>query len=176
MIAQGALEVFGSKGGSLGSPNIAALGYLPPSLIYFTSGPNVGQLRAKQRFTYTAKFLPLTAGATQSAQTNIQADSDFVWIASNITVVDAATNRTFTNPAPILCRIIDTGSGTQLMDDFVPVANVFGTQGSPFINFGVPYIFRRGSTVQIDLTSQNNADFNVRIGYLGFKVFDFPAQ
>lgn len=178
MAAQGTLDVFGPVAGAIGGANVAALGYLPPSLIFFRGGPNAGKLRYKQRFTYSCNFVPIAAGATTTQTTNVQPDSDFVWMASNITITDTAgTTFIAVGSAPFLIRIIDAGSGAQLMDAQVPVANLFGNAGSPMVSLGVPYIFRRGSSIQVELANQDGANArNVRIAFLGFKVYDYPAE
>lgn len=179
MIANGTLDVFGGRGRNLGSPNVPSLGWLPDSLVYFRSGPNAGKRRLMGRFTYTMKFTPLNLSTTLSAITTIDAGSDFVWVASNITIVSAADNTTFTPvaSAPLLFTLVDAASGVQLMDDSVPVNNWFGANGAPFVNLGVPYVIRRAGQLSGTMANQSAAtNFNVRIAWIGFKVFDVPAD
>lgn len=179
MVANGTIDIFGGAGRNMGSPNVPSLGWLPDSIVYFQSGPNAGRRRLMQRFTYTMNWLPINLSTTLSATTTIDAGSDFVWVASNITVVSAADNTTFTPvaSAPLLFTLVDTASGSQLMDNAVPVNNWFGANGSPFVNLGHAYIVRRAGQLQGTLVNQSAAtNFNVRMAWLGFKVFDVPAQ
>lgn len=179
-LAQAGLELFAPDGASIAAPNVAALGYLPQSLIMFTDprSPNFGRLRYKQAFTYSVEFTPIAAGATTTQTANVQADSDFVWISSNITITQT-DNTTFVavNAAAFLVSITDTASGAIIMDRAQHVNNFFGANGSPRVNLGVPFIFRRSGQIQVQLANQTaGTAFNVRIAFLGFKVFDIPVD
>ena len=179
MIAAGTLDIFGLQGGAIGNANIAALGYLPRSLIIFTQGPNKGLIRFKQSFSYSVNFTPIAANTTTSLPVNIQPDSDFVVISRTIAIQDPAAAGTFIQPnvAPFLVLITDTGAGVQLQDVAQPVANLFGTGQDPNVLLGVPVVFRRGGTIQVQLTNQDAANArNVRMSFNGFKVFDIPAE
>lgn len=179
MIASGTLDLFGAQQGAIGNANIAALGYLPRSLIYITSGPNKGLVKFKQSFSYSVNFTPIAANTTTTGSINIQPDSDFVVIARTIAIQDTAAPGTFIQPnvAPFLILVTDTGAGVQLQDQAQPVANLFGNGLEPFVLLGVPVIFRRGGTIQVQLTNQDAANArNVRVSFVGFKVFDIPAE
>lgn len=139
------------------------LGYLPRRL----------WARAKDWFTYTADFLPLAAGATTPVETAIQADSDFVIIAVVRTIDNNAAPPVIQASAPLLVTVTDTGSGRLIFDRQQHLDNFAGTIQLPhYLEY--PKVFAASSTIATELQNQNAAQaFNVRISYLGFKVFAF---
>lgn len=178
MLAEGALDYL-SGGAALGSPNVAALGYLPRSLIFITSGPNAGKLRFKQKFAYSTTFKPLTHSTNATNNIQIQADSEFVWISASIDIRSSDDFTTFTQPnaAPMTVLITDGASGNLIMNEDQAVGNFFGNVGAPNVSLGVPFIFRRSGVISVKLTNQHTAtDFNVRVAFQGFKVYDIPAE
>lgn len=139
--------------------------------------PRWARERAKDFFGYNVDFLPLAAGATATNTIAVQNDSDFMIVEANIFIGDDPLT-TITDPdnALLLVLIKDSGSGRDLMDQPAPVANYFGTAQRPgYLPY--PKVIRRASTLSTQLQNLDavNAQ-NVRISYLGFKVFDFPAN
>lgn len=131
--------------------------------------------RAKDFFVYSAEFLPLTASLTLTFETAIQADSDFLCVAA-VRLVTATDNTTIVAvPVPELVTIFDAGSGRNLMDRAIHIDNLMGTGQLPTY-WPMPKIFRANSTISTTVQNLEATDRNVRIAYLGFKVFDYPAD
>lgn len=149
----------------------APAGGLAPQL-----GPFFGLLprpllrRVKDFFVYTAEFLPLPAGGTQTVNTAIQADSDFLIVA--VTRVWTETdNTTFVLAVPALVTVTDAGSGRNLMDRAVHVDNLFGTAQLPSY-WPYPKLIRASGTLNTTVQNLDGATaYNARMSYLGFKVF-----
>lgn len=133
--------------------------------------------RAKEFFTYSVEFLPVAAGATATDETAIQADSDFVSVYWARVVTDT-TNLIFTANAnaPLLVNVIDTGSGRQVFDRPQHIDNLWGTGQLPSY-LPMPAKFRASGAIQTVVQNLDGANaFNVRISYVGFKVFGYPAR
>jgi hypothetical protein len=131
--------------------------------------------RAKDFFVYSAEFLPLTASLTLTFETAIQADSDFLCVAA-VRIVTATNNTTLVAvPVPELVTIFDAGSGRNLMDRAIHIDNLMGTGQLPTY-WPMPKIFRANSTISTTVQNLEATDRNVRIAYLGFKVFDYPMD
>lgn len=126
--------------------------------------------RLKDFFVYTAEFLPLAAGGTATVNTAIQADSDFLIVAVTRVVTDIA-NTTFLANVPQLVTITDAGSGRNLMDRAVHMDNLIGTAQLPSY-WPYPKLIRASGTLNTTVQNLDGANArNVRISYLGFKVF-----
>lgn len=130
--------------------------------------------RAKDFFVYSAEFLPLPASETATFETAIQADSDFLAVAVTRVVTDVA-NLVFSVDVPELVTIFDAGSGRNLMDRAIHIDNLMGTARLPSY-WPMPKIFRANSTITTTVQNLEAVARNVRIAYLGFKVFDYPMD
>lgn len=130
--------------------------------------------RAKDFFVYSAEFLPLVASTTGTFETAIQADSDFLCVMVT-RVVTSADNATFLANVPELVQIFDAGSGRNLMDRAIHIDGLMGTAQLPSY-WPMPKIFRANSTITTTVQNLEATDRNVRIAYLGFKVFDYPMD
>lgn len=130
--------------------------------------------RQKDFFIYTADFLPLAAGLTLTVETSIQSDSDFAAIAATRVIDNNAAPPVIQATAPILIRVEDGGSGRLIFDRQQHIDNFLGTVQLPhYLEY--PKVFAASSTILTTLENQNAAQaFNVRVAYLGFKVF--PMQ
>lgn len=130
---------------------------------------------AKDFFIYSVEFLPLAAATTGVVNTAIQSDSDFLCVAATRVITDAA-NVVFAPNAPMLVRIFDAGSGRAVMDRPIHMDNYFGTGQLPSY-WPMPKIFRANGTIETTVQNLDAANgFNVRLAYLGFKVFDYAAS
>ena len=130
--------------------------------------------RVKDFFIYSVEFLPLAASETLTTDIAIQADSDFLIMAGVRTVTDTA-NTTLQTFVPQTVLITDSGSGRQLMDRAVHIENLFGTAQLPAI-WPYPKLIRASSTLSTRLTNLDGANArNVRLSYLGFKIFGFSG-
>lgn len=127
--------------------------------------------RAKDFFIYSTDFLPLAANATRSQDIAIQADSDFLTVVLNVTVTET-NNTTFVDPAPIMVLITDTGSGRNLQNQATHLNNLYGDGNLPgYIPF--PKLIPAASTLSTQLQNLSATAYNVRVSYVGFKVFMF---
>lgn len=142
------------------------LGFLPRAL----------WRRQKDFFIYSAEFLPLGAGQTLAFDTAIQADSDFTCVAVSRVIDNNAAPPVIQAVAPILVQVFDTGSGRSIFDRQQHLENFAGTIELPhYLEY--PKVFAASSTIQTTLQNQNGAQaFNVRIAFLGFKVFNYKES
>jgi hypothetical protein len=127
--------------------------------------------KAKDFFVYSAEFLPIPASGTLTFETAIQADSDFLCV-DVCRVVTSADNLTFLTAVPMLVNIFDTGSGRNIFDRPQHIDNIMGTGQLPNY-WPMPKIFRANATISTTVQNFEATDRNVRISYVGFKVFDF---
>ena len=136
--------------------------------------------RQRDFFTYTAEYLTLAASATATVDLSIQADSDFLILggvraafsSDDLTLItDANTYEAF---APFLVNITDTGSGRSFMDRAVHVDNLFGTAQRPAL-WMFPKLIRASSVISTRLQNLTATARNVRLSYVGFKIFDYPT-
>lgn len=120
---------------------------------------------ARDFFTYEVDFTSvLAASASTTGSFTIQADSDFLW--NKATFVQTGTSI----GASILIQ--DTGSGRNLMNQAVPVANIFGTGTLPFI-LPRQRIFVARAVVNITVTNLDAANTitSLRLSFIGEKGF-----
>ncbi len=134
--------------------------------------------RAKDFFVYSADFVGtnnLPASATRTVSIAIQADSDFLIVVCNRTTIVTGTPATEVTFTPVLATIKDSGSGRDLMDRPVHLEALAGDGQLPGY-WPFPKFMRRSSTLQTTLQNLDGANaYDVRVSYLGFKLFDFPA-
>lgn len=120
-------------------------------------------------FVYRARFVNLLAGANGQVTIPIQADSDFLWVATSFVVFTAANT---IDPAPDMeFSVIDTGSGRQLQDAPMHVLNATGNGQWPFI-LPEPKIFSGNGSIQVSVTDLSAvAKARVEFSLLGSKIF-----
>lgn len=137
--------------------------------------PRWARRRVKDFFTYSVDFLPLAAATAATRVVGIQADSYFMIAAANRAVTDPAAEQTFFGGngqgAPLTVEITDTGSGRVLMDAPVHIDNLMGSGQRPGV-WEYPKLISRAGALQTRVTNLDAAQaFNVRISYVGFKIF-----
>lgn len=133
-------------------------------------------------YTYSAVYAAtgaansLAAGVVNSPYNiNVQADADFLVIAQTY---DANTANAARNAGTIVIPnvnvlLTDTGAGYQMMDQAVPVPNMFGTGAQPFI-LPQPWLWKAKSTIQVQATNYDAAaGYNLRLSFIGVKLFRF---
>lgn len=134
---------------------------------------NVDLLR-RDFYTYEAESLGLVAGGSSNDVINIEADSDFIMqkLSFQADIAGAAqTDGTRVIPN-VVVQLVDTGSGRQLMQNPIPIPNIFGWGELPFV-LDNPRKFLRNSTIQIAFTSFDAAvDYNIRLAFIGYKIYD----
>lgn len=125
----------------------------------------------KDFFMYSANFLPLAAGATQTTDIAIESDSDFLIVAGVRTITDGATDLVFQAAGPFTVVVFDNGSGRNLQNQAQHIENMFGTAELPAY-WPFPKFVPRASTLSTTLQNLDATNaFNIRIAYFGFKIF-----
>jgi len=131
------------------------------------------EYRRRDFYTYESETVALAVGGSSNDVINIEADSDFIlqkltYQADLAGVAQAQATRVIPN---VLVQLIDTGSGRQLMQNPIPIPNIFGTGAIPFI-LPNPRLFMRNSTIQVAYTSFEAADTpTIRLSFIGYKVY-----
>jgi len=97
----------------------------------------------------------------------VATDTSNAAIASVQPFGSGASSTTFT---PITITINDSGSGRSYMDTPVPIDTVFGTAQLPFV-WPIPKVVDPASSVQATLTNLSATAMNVRLAFIGYKVF-----
>lgn len=128
-------------------------------------------------FTYTSTYAAnfpgsgaLAASAqAQKNQITIQNDAHFLIVAITGRVTQANDTTLVNAPVPILIDLSDT-SGTQWDDAAVHWDNMVGTAQSPFF-LPFPKLVLKGTTINIALTNLQAQVDNVRLAFMGFKLF-----
>lgn len=134
---------------------------------------NVQEYKYKDFFVYELDFGTLAAGAAATGQINIQADSDFIWHkAAQLTDIAGAAITEDSRPIPLVTVLLtDSGAGRQLMNSAVPIGNLFGTAGLPFI-LPRQRIFRSNSLINIQVQNYSDATtYSLRLSLIGEKAF-----
>ncbi len=131
------------------------------------------EYRRRDFYTYESETVALGVGLSSNDVINIEADSDFILqkLTYQADIAGAAqTDGTRVIPN-VLVQLIDTGSGRQLMQNPIPIPNIFGIGAIPFI-LPNPRLFMRNSTIQIAYTSFEAAITpTVRLSFIGYKVY-----
>jgi hypothetical protein len=127
-------------------------------------------------FTYTADFLPITAGASSQVDIAITADSDFLILYSSAWITDTASPpvTVATTSANLTVTLRDTGSGRALSSNAVPVSSMFGTAQLPHI-WVQPKLIGAASTFSVICNSLDTVSRNARFAFMGAKIFAFSS-
>jgi hypothetical protein len=124
-------------------------------------------------FVYELDFTALNNGTTQTANIQIQGDSDFKWMKSTY-IADLAA-AAITESAQIIplvtVQVLVGDSGRNLFSAASPVVNLFGRGNLPFI-LPQPRIFKAKTTVNITVANYAAAtNYNLRLSLIGTKIF-----
>ncbi|HJW55873.1 MAG TPA: hypothetical protein VJ577_11415 [Burkholderiaceae bacterium] len=131
----------------------------------------------KKPFTYSTNFAAanLTAGATVTNQLAIQSDAPFLVQAQAYTADVAAAGQTASSSTYPLVNVLmtNTGSGMQLMNQAVPVTQIFGNGQFPFV-LPEPLLLDARTNLQIAATNRDAAQaYNLFLSFIGVKLFAF---
>jgi len=128
----------------------------------------------RQPFVYDVEFLNIVNATTVVNTANVQNDSFFVCVAQMASIFDHATGLVNTDPAvaPMLVYLVDTSSGKYLSDKPVAIGNWFGTGERPFFWTARAQTYRPGGQIQAQLTNNMAAAQDVRLSFLGFKIYN----
>lgn len=136
------------------------------------------QYGATDFFVYEVDFSALAAGTSQTSSFTIQQEADFLLTKINMTPdIAAAAYTQSAAPVPLVTIMVnDTGSGRNLMSSAVPLPNLFGNAGLPFI-LPRQRLFVASSVVNITLTNYDAATaYNIRLSFIGEKAFQYGAS
>lgn len=122
-------------------------------------------------FTYGADFLPVAASGSLQVDITIQNDSNFV-ILGAFGVVTETDNTTFLPyPAwPFTIKMSDTGSGRDAQSRALAISTLVCEAQFPAPWLQPKYI-RAGATFSTTLVNLAATARNVRISYVGVKIF-----
>jgi len=115
----------------------------------------------------------LPSGGNVSSSFNIAGDSDFFLTKICVTAAPTSDTPVFgAVPADVLATIINTTTGRQYMSAGVPLANIMGLGGLPFLLPQVT-LWAAKSTIQVSLTGLPGSDGYEYIGlsFIGIKAF-----
>lgn len=132
--------------------------------------PNYG---AYDFFIYEVDFSALASGGSQTSSFTVQQEADFLLTKINMSPnIAAAAYTQSATPVPLVTIMInDTGSGRNLMSSAVPLPNLFGSAGLPFI-LPRQRLFVASSVVNITLTNYDAATtYNISLSFIGEKAF-----
>jgi hypothetical protein len=127
-------------------------------------------------FSVPGAFNALAAGATLTTALNIQADADFLIL--NQTFSANQLNASYASAAELTAPNVsifmnDTGSGNALMDNPVPVAELFGNARLPFV-LPQPRRLAAKATLQVQAINNDPANgFNISLAFNGVKLYKF---
>ena len=138
--------------------------FLPPGIVN----------RVCDYFSYGANFLPVPASGVLQQDIQIQNDSNFVILAGIATVTDAENSSFLVHPAwPLTVAMNDTGAGRQLQNTPQPLGNLFSTETWKL--WPQPKFIRAGATLSTTIANLTATARNVRISFVGVKVFGFAG-
>ena len=143
---------------------------LNPAYLFTDLLPSELKRRAKQFFVYSVEFLPLGASATATQTFVSQGDSAFIAVGATGQSRDTGTGAAQAD-RPFTMAMLSSGSGRQLQDRAQDFDNIVGTAQLPSI-WPAPYILAPSSTFSVTLTNLIATARNVRISFVGFKVFN----
>lgn len=150
---------------------------IPPIIgaLYGEVLPQWIKSRKKEYFALGNSFLPLPAGTALVRNVSVQDDADFLCVCA-VAVVTQDDNTTFLANRPLTVEISDSGSGRNLQNVLQHFDNIFGTAQLPAY-WPLPALFKRGSSMATTVTSLDLVnDLNIYFAYLGFKIFNAPAD
>lgn len=124
-------------------------------------------------YTYSTEPLDIAAGATVAASIQIEADSDFEILKRMVFFTNDTYPSTIdlTVSMPVTIQLTDTGSGRNLFNTPVMMANAFGTAQFPFI-LQQTKIFSARSVIGITITNNSAVDIvDLQLSFNGRKIF-----
>lgn len=126
-------------------------------------------------FVYEVDFAALAPGGSLTNSFTVQQEADF--LLTKITMIAdiaAAAQMASTRVIPLATIMInDTASGRNLMSSAVPLPNIFGEGGLPFI-LPRQRLFVASSVVNVTLTNFDAAaTYNIKLSFIGEKAFQY---
>ena len=156
------------RGEAPGLGQIDQAGAVPPV------GPSTQpRVIAEDYFVYNIRFQTLNSGDTQTGFIQIEADSDFlIQKLAYFSALDGSQQTFNTTDVPLVTvTIVDTGSGRQLMNNPVPVSDIFGNGFLPYI-LPTPKLFTKNSRINVNVFNFGAEDYaNLWLNFQGKKIF-----
>lgn len=150
------------------------LGQAPGNGFVPSTQPAAPTIVGEDFYNYAVLFESLTANTSATGFIQIEADSDFQIQKMEYFADLAGAAQTFnTLVVPLVSVVIvDTGSGRQLMNQPIPVSDIFGDGRLPFI-IPTPKLFVKNSRINFDVFNFSAATTytNLWLVLTGKKVF-----
>lgn len=142
-------------------------------LLQFSLGMTPAEFseKAKQYFVYTLFFDDVAAGGTVVESFVTRSDSWFVVTAMNAVVRTTAAGAPSVADRPFTVQLEEAGGGRNLFSNAADFDTIFGTATLPGV-MGAPFFVKYQSTFQCTLTSLAAIVLDVRISFVGFKIFN----
>lgn len=142
-------------------------------LLQFSLGMTPAEFseKAKQYFVYTLFFPNLAAGGTDVQSFTTRSDSWFVVTAINGIARTTAAGNPSVADRPFTLQLEEAGGGRNLFSNAADFDTIVGTATLPGV-MGAPYFVKYQSTFAATLTSLANITLNVRMSFVGFKIFN----
>lgn len=119
-------------------------------------------------FVYAADYLPLLGNTTVQTNVTIDGDAPFIWCAATFSAFSTAgAPQTAPN---ILIRMRPETIQRELMNNQVHLISVFGTGERPHLLY-VPLELPAKSVLSVEGDSETATDINLRLSFIGVKVF-----
>lgn len=124
-------------------------------------------------YAYNILFQTLNAGTSQTANIQIQADSDFEIQKLTAFAANANTTEPANTAMPLVTVLLtDTGSGRQMTDIAVPISSLFGNAQLPFILPNTKILQARAVlAVQISNFGSGVNYSYIQLSFIGRKIF-----
>ena len=118
--------------------------------------------------------LPGTPGSQLQDIISIEADANFYWTKTTVFGLIGGAAPTAA-PAGVIpaatVQINDTGSGRNIFNEPVPLSDIAGQAGLPFV-MDYPRLVMRNSTLQVTFTAiSSQAYSDIYLTFVGFKVY-----
>lgn len=142
-------------------------------LLQFSLGMTPAEFseKAKQYFVYTLFFDGLAAGLTEVQSFVTRSDSWFVITAMNAVVRTEAAGAPSVADRPFTVQLEEAGGGRNLFSNVADFDSIFGTATLPGV-MGAPFFVKYQSTFAMTLTSLAAVTLDVRVSFVGFKIFN----
>lgn len=128
----------------------------------------------KDHFVYKVAATALSAGTSQTAVINLEADANFIAVKLSYAADVAGGAQTDSTRVVPLVRISirDSGSGRLLQNAPISLAAIAGTGELPFV-LPIPRKFSASSSIQVTFEnySAGTTYTNVELNFIGYKEF-----
>jgi len=159
------------------APQNAGASGIPPGMMVQQDFPDIldPTIDGADFFFYQTVVAPLTHATSSSSSINVDAGTDFLWIATTyFPDIAGAAVTSGTIPVPNVTLVIqDTGATKNLMNGPVPISAIAGTGNFPY-RLPKPRLFRANSVINFTWTSYEASVDYAHI-YLMFHGMRLPS-